>query len=388
MKYTIIVDKQPMSNPSSEKKEYTIDIEELRTFKDISDTLTINMDIAYVTRRLQLSEYGVLSVLPTPIKEELTDLNIKLFEGENYIYILNEQGNKISLSYLIKNDFNDTFVTRNEMNSAITQTAQSIELSVNQKLEGYSTTEEMNAAIKITADSINSEVSKKVGEDEVCSVISQSADEILLKGNRVLIESNKFNLSKNGDVTCENININSGKIKLDAGSSSNPNFKIGNDLFMTENYFSMGKEVLNGDFISISASSTGTTEINVNSKGKQTRILASGIETPKLTQTSLAEQKKNFERMQDNAINIIKKIDIYKYNLKSEKDTDKKHIGFVIGEGYNYAKEVTSLENDGVDNYSFTSLCCKAIQEQQKIIGNLQEEINKLKEVTNGKNTF
>ena len=50
--------------------------------------------------------------------------------------------------------------------------------------------------------------------------------------------------------------------------------------------------------------------------------------------------------------------------MKSQEDKEKKHIGFVIGDNYNYSKEVTSIDNEGVDNYSFTSLCCKAIQEQ------------------------
>ena len=90
--------------------------------------------------------------------------------------------------------------------------------------------------------------------------------------------------------------------------------------------------------------------------------------------------------MQNNALNIIRNIDIYKYNLKNEKDTDKKHIGFVIGDNYKYSKEVTSLDNTGVDTYSFVSLCCKAIQEQQKQIELLQEEINKLKGENYGEN--
>lgn len=99
----------------------------------------------------------------------------------------------------------------------------------------------------------------------------------------------------------------------------------------------------------------------------------------KLYETSLAEKKKNFEKMKDNALEIINSIDIYRYNLKTENDKDKKHIGFVIGDKYNYSKEVTSLDNTGVDNYSFTSLCCKAIQEQQKQIEELKKEIEKLK---------
>ena len=104
-----------------------------------------------------------------------------------------------------------------------------------------------------------------------------------------------------------------------------------------------------------------------------------------LTQTSLERKKKNFEKLEDTAIETIKNIDIYKYNLKSEKDTDKKHLGFVIGDNYNYSKEVTSLDNTGVDNYSFTSLCCKAIQEQQKLIEKLQNKIEEMEEKINGK---
>lgn len=98
-----------------------------------------------------------------------------------------------------------------------------------------------------------------------------------------------------------------------------------------------------------------------------------------LTQTSKEEYKKNFEKL-DNALDIIKNIDIYKYNMKADKDTDKKHIGFVIGDGYNYSKEITSKENNTVDLYSFISVCCKAIQEQQEEIDLLKQEIKLLKE--------
>lgn len=110
------------------------------------------------------------------------------------------------------------------------------------------------------------------------------------------------------------------------------------------------------------------------SNGNQTNIKNTGIETPTLIQTSKADQKKNFEKMKDNALDILKQIDIYKYNLKTEKDTDKKHIGFVIGDNYNYSKEVTSIDNEGVDIYSFVSLCAKSIQEQQEQIEELKEK--------------
>lgn len=111
---------------------------------------------------------------------------------------------------------------------------------------------------------------------------------------------------------------------------------------------------------------------------KTTTITPDGITTPTVTQTSLEESKKNFEKL-DNALSIVKDIDIYKYNLKSEKDDDKKHIGFVIGDKFKYRKEVTSKDNNGVDIYSLASLCLQAIKEQQQEITILKKEINELK---------
>ena len=102
--------------------------------------------------------------------------------------------------------------------------------------------------------------------------------------------------------------------------------------------------------------------------------------TYEFTNNSLTKYSvnKGYEKLQDNALETIKGIDIYKYNLKNEKDTDKKHIGFIIGDNYNYSKEVTSIDNQGVDNYSFTSLCCKAIQE---LTAKIEELENKIKEM-------
>lgn len=108
-----------------------------------------------------------------------------------------------------------------------------------------------------------------------------------------------------------------------------------------------------------------------------TEITPNGIVTPAVTQTSLESAKKNFKRL-ESGLDIIKNIDIYKYNLKNEEDNTKKHIGFVIGDEYKYSKDITSKNNDGVDLYSFVSVCCKAIQEQQAEIEMLKDKINKL----------
>lgn len=159
MKYKIVVDKQNRTNPTSEKREYEVDIEELRAKGNIYDSLMFKIDATYVIRRLKISEYQGITILDEPIKEPLENVNIELFEGDNYIYLIDMEGNRFYAEYLIRNEFNEVFATRKEMNSAINLTIQEIDLAVNQKLTNYSTTEEMNSAINLKANQIEQSVS-------------------------------------------------------------------------------------------------------------------------------------------------------------------------------------------------------------------------------------
>lgn len=100
--------------------------------------------------------------------------------------------------------------------------------------------------------------------------------------------------------------------------------------------------------------------------------------------SSREEAKKNIKKFEREAIKIIKGTDIYEFNYKTEKENTKKHIGFVIGDNYNYGKEITARDAEnkdiGADLYSMISIAYKAIQEQQEIIEDLQNEIKELKE--------
>ena len=122
----------------------------------------------------------------------------------------------------------------------------------------------------------------------------------------------------------------------------------------------------------------GIAQIDLTDSNSYTSLRSSGIITPSVTQTSLESIKKNFEEVED-ATSIIKNSEIYKYNFKSEEDTDKKHYGFVIGEDYNTPEEVISKSGEGIDTYSMCSILWKAVQEQQETIEALQKEINNLK---------
>lgn len=182
MKYKLIVDKQSRTNPSTDKKEYEIDVEELRFKGDVADSLIITVEETYIMRRLSLSEFNVLSVLETPIKEPLGDLNVELFEGDNYIYLTDMTGNKFYAEYIIKNEFNELYVTNAQMNTAINQSAKSIELGVSQKLIGYTTIEETEQAKQGAIDAANTSTDEKLGN---YSTTLQMNAAINLKANEI-----------------------------------------------------------------------------------------------------------------------------------------------------------------------------------------------------------
>lgn len=457
MQYKIIVDKQSRTNPSSEKKEYIIDIEELRVLGEVYDSLVITPEEDYVMRRLKLSEYHVLSVLEEPIKQPITDVKIELFEGDNYIYLIDMEGNKFYAEYLIKNDFNNTFATRAEMNSAINQTAQNIELSVNQKFEGYSTTEEMNAAINVkageitstvsktystkdelstakseikqTTDSITSTVSTKVGKTEVSSTINQTAQGVKIKAEKLDLTGlvTVSDIKTAGKTTINGSNITTGTIDASKANITNINASnitsgtisgrtisggtisgasiTGGNINVTSNIESPQVQIngttygtnliskIYGLGISSGTSTNnllrlGVTDYNnvlvgnltlyENGGTSKTDITPYKIETPVLSQTSLKSKKKNIKKLNVKAIDLIKNSDICLYNLKGEKAKSKKHIGLIIGDGYNCPDEVIAQDGQGVEQYSMISLAWKAIQELIEENNNLKQRIEKL----------
>lgn len=132
----------------------------------------------------------------------------------------------------------------------------------------------------------------------------------------------------------------------------------------------------NNNYIVTQVSDSSVVSHYHNSNG-DTYINPTQIRTPEVIQTSLEKDKKDFKKF-TGALDELKNIDIYQYHLKNENEDDKKHLGFVIGDKYNYSKVVTSKDNDGVDIYSFASLCCRAIQEQQEQIEELKAKLKKL----------
>lgn len=401
MKYKIVVDKQSRSNPSSEKIEYEIDIEELRAKGDVCDSLVITNQETYVMRRLSLSKYNVLSVLKEPIKEKLEEVNIVLFEGDNYIYIMNETGNYICAQYLTNNDLNNTFATRVEM----------------------------NAAIKLSANEINQEVKKKVNEKDLTgaylilringdtSEAKLNADKIELSANDILniianntinlttknieIDSNNFKLDRNGNVEAKNATISGGYIDLCTTDDTKTSAFL-----QIRNTESINEKLEAGSsFFRLSAKdNSAMIDMNINnyddsgqivpdfsisdSYNNATVIAADGVSTKNIWYENLIplsqeKKKKNIKKADINASNIILNSEIYTFNYKKDGKNEKERYGFVIGKKYKTPEEVI-YQNKGVDLYSMVSIVWKGMQEQQEEIKELKEEIKKLKEAQNG----
>lgn len=184
MKYKIVVDKQSRTNPSADKKEYIIDIEELRFKGNIYDSLVITKDEDYVLRRLKLTEFYVLEELEEPIKEPLDNINIELFEGNNYIYLIDMVGNKFYAEYLVKNDFTDMYTTKSEFRTEIEQTSKKIEIMASTKLDKneFATYLEINSeAVKVAWN--------KIAEFIQMMIINQNASLAILDDNKKVLMS-------------------------------------------------------------------------------------------------------------------------------------------------------------------------------------------------------
>ncbi|MCI9063286.1 MAG: tail fiber domain-containing protein [Clostridia bacterium] len=473
MKYIIVVDKQSRTNPSSEKRETTIEIDELLRKGEVHDDFTIENNIAKVIRRLGLSEYNETYLLDNEVVEELGEIKIKLFEGDNYIYIKDEYNNNLCAEYIVKSDFTDSYVTKIQMSSAIEESARQINLSVTQTLENYSTTEETKALIKLLSDQIALELTKKVNDEELtgASIILRinentssakiSADMITLTANDVLnilanneinfttknmtLKSTNFSVDKNGNITatsgkiggftlgsnkfsttingiydynlydaCNIIGIIQGNINTTSITSSLYNLN-GDGTIDTYDALDI-IDILNNKKTNTKQIS-GTFELNTtnpknficikNGGNLAVSIGVGGINTHMLTaqnivcstssdvnsfngvsingttgvvhaknfnNTSLESIKKNITKFGD-ALEIIKNSEIYEYNFKTEKDTDKKHVGFVIGDKYNTPSTVKSSTGEAIESYTMSSINWRGLQQTLEIIEDLNKRL-------------
>lgn len=225
--------------------------------------------------------------------------------------------------------------------------------------------------VNISNDASVKNILDVINDGELGSADLLAIREIIqgLRTNNKVVQGS-FYINSNNPKNCFVIKDNTGDVVISLGLGG-----VNSNQVVTQN---------------IVCANTKTTDTSLNKyvtiNGIDGNIKASGkIEATTITQTSIAEKKKNFELYQD-ALSEIAKIDIYKYNLIDEQDDDKKHIGFVIGNDFNYSKEITNKENNQVDLYSMISMCMQGLKEQQEIIKKLEKRIEVLENENIGKN--
>ncbi len=148
-----------------------------------------------INKKVGYNADGSTYILETPQTIEYEYPRILITDGDYTITMLGYPNAYLFIRLMSQNIYTTQFATKAELNSEISQTTNSINLSVDKKLESYPTTTQMNSTISVTANEINSEVNKKVGEDEIISKINQSAEQVQINADKISLERkrNKFN---------------------------------------------------------------------------------------------------------------------------------------------------------------------------------------------------
>ncbi len=393
----------------TENIDYELPDDLLRYSSEVYDEFYLDYDshTCQVIKKCGYNADGTVYQLANEITTDYPYPQILLGDGDYSISLPGYDYGYIYVRLMAQNIYTTQFATKAEVTSEISQSAQAIDLSVNQKLTNYSTTTEINSAITVKANEINSTVSKKVGKNEVISSINQSAEEVTINANKVnlagktinmttdniAIASTNFNVDKNGTMTCKNANVTGkinatsgyvGKFNLDSNRLTTYNGTDGAYMTLDEKQIYFNKKS-GSSIYSLGNISVFDTNTNINfirADGKRSKMFIDEITAETYNRSSLESIKKNIERYRGNAIKLIKSNDVYQYNFKTEKNNTKKHIGFVIpdkGGNYKTPDEVIAQSGKGIDTYTMTSILWKAVQEQQEQIEQMEKEIKKLK---------
>ncbi len=149
--------------------------------------LDLNSETCQIIKRCKWNADGTVGLLSSETTVSYTYPLLQLTEGIYTVSILSYNSGYILATLMAKNIYTDQFYTKVETDSLINQTAEQIELNVNQTLTGYSTTAQMNSAINIKANEITSSVSEtyatKTTTNQLSSRISQTAKDISLTVN-------------------------------------------------------------------------------------------------------------------------------------------------------------------------------------------------------------
>lgn len=173
-----------VTDKDENKVEYELNVQEpLRQNSEVCDEFILENGQAKVIRRINKSG----STKAKESVEDLGKLEIPLKEGTNTITINNYTA-RIKAKYVIKSTYSDTFASRVEMNSAITQNSEKIMSEVNKKVDEteFGTKIEQNAeAVKFAWNQISEFIQMMIIDGNASLAILDKNKKVLMALDKV-----------------------------------------------------------------------------------------------------------------------------------------------------------------------------------------------------------
>lgn len=181
------------SNLIIDETEYKLDFDFLNYMSDeICDEFVYDNGTCYIIRRVGIDSEGNMYALDNEVIEPRKNIVLKV-KKDSTITLKSFPNGKLSATYLLENEYTNTFATQVDVSSEIKQ----------------------------TADSITEQVNAKVGDDEIIAKLNIAIEEgqgtIELTGDQVVINSDNFTLDGEGNLQCSNADI-SGTITSSNGT--------------------------------------------------------------------------------------------------------------------------------------------------------------------------
>ena len=426
-----------------EVSRYHLPIKRLNSTGSVSDEFIWEYNKMKIIHRVGIATNGDYYVLAQPYEEDLGELEITIPEGDGYFVFESFPFATISITYMLKNEYTETFSTKVETRGEIKVASDEINLDVSKKLEGVSD-EDGNVTSASIILAVNKDGSSAKIEADKIGIIGK--DGINLEGYTTI--NGGFSVDKNGNMTANNGKFNGGQITLyntNAESTQEKYAKLklltadNENLYTTISSYFFGITNVNShnsitstavsifddanhynstlwaDHIYLGGIGSDAymyadnvnTRLQMHDKYSEANIRCgsdpyfqtymygtsafssmtpNGVWSPSFNNNSLESKKKNIE-LDDGCLQEIVNSDIASFNWKYEDDEDQKHIGLIIANEtgkYKVSPKVLTHDKDAVDLYSMCGMSWKAIQELYDIIKLQELKIKELEERLDG----
>lgn len=167
-------------------RQYKLPFKTLYMVEDTHDTFTYLEGKCYVTRNIGVNDDGTKYILENPYIEEYEDLIIEIPNG-NFTISIDEETLHLSATYLLQNEYTDTFATQADVENSIKISSEEI-------------------LIKSETNLLEN------GDKLIASINTKSTGEVLIDASKLAeINANKINFnSYDFNVTTQNMKISIG----------------------------------------------------------------------------------------------------------------------------------------------------------------------------------